>query len=332
MIEKFAIESFGVIVNYTSDVPLKKYFEEHKHKMELFNANVLEYQENINLPEVVYNNKFNSRNIEIINNKMIVSYPFENLTESIILYLGYHFFEYYFGLDGKCLCHSACLTKDDDTILILGDSGAGKTSVAINLCLEHGYELISNDMTLIGLEADKLFAYGGTKFINLRYTSVKQNMPMLKSLFDGISNDQWNYKINVQANEIGVKECYNPKKIDRIYTIKVINSRNDLSITPGDNWRNNFILYSNISSHIRGSAATFIDKMGHPIGFIPSFDDENTYNKRMKIIDTINSMPCYYNLSGDLHSLLNQINAQSEKNNDVDMVLKKQLTFRKDNI
>jgi hypothetical protein len=302
--EKFCIRCFNSTVKFTSDVPLKDYFEKNKNQMEFYNGEIYDYNQFETKYELVYINKESLYPIIYDHSRLIVICPFEKISESIILYLGYHLMEYQFGLDGKSSCHSACVIKNNKALLLLGDAGAGKTSVAINMCKNNGYSLMSNDMTLIGVENKNLYAYGGTKNINLRYGSVEQNMPYLIPYFKGKIDDIWNYKISVQASNIGLDENYEKTQIIGAIYLKVNNQEKDLTITPGDNWRNNFSLYNNLSSHIRGTSATFIDKFGHPLGYIPSFDSLATYEFRKIIIELIDKSK-FYNVSGNLQNVIN---------------------------
>ncbi|MBE6141051.1 MAG: hypothetical protein E7172_05950 [Firmicutes bacterium] len=314
--EQFCINILGAKVKYISDIPLKHYYLSNKEYMEFYNANIIE-NDNYSDYIVEYHNSKNLDNPLIIEkNKMIINYPFEELSESIILYMGYHFLEKQLGILGICSCHSACIEKNGIATLLIGEAGAGKTSLAINLCINNGFNLISNDMTLVGSANNKLFAYGGTKFINLRLLSVEQNMPYLLYLFKDEQNDSWISKKTILAKDIGIEENYNIIPIKNILFIHVDN-RNHINVSNGDTWRNNFLLYQNLSSHIRGNAATFIDKKGHPIDYIPSFDSKEIYDLRMNIINLINSSNNYFNITGNLDEIINFINNQNEQNNDI---------------
>lgn len=321
--EIFCLEKNGATVRFVSDVPLKEYYLLNNKKMEFFGAEVI--LDNSNIKHTVYYKNSKSKDALVIdNNNMYISYPFEELSASIILYMGYHFLEKQFGEFGLCSCHSACIENNGKATLLIGEAGAGKTSLAINMCKSYNFSLISNDMTLIGMNRDKLEAFGGTKFINLRLDSVIQNMPYLKYLFSNDLKDGWNEKISLLASEIGINEQYNPVEIANILYVHTDNRFDKIVVTSGDSWRNNFLLYQNLSSHIRGQAATFIDKKGHPISYIPSFDTKEIYNNRMKIIKYINENPNYYSVNGDIQNILNFINSlYNYDTDDVNTIRKK---------
>lgn len=304
--EKFCIEVNGAKVRYISDIPLLKYFLNKKNFMEFYNAQVIEDSLDIQYT-VIYRDVNNEEPLIVDNNKMIINYPKENLTESIILYMGFHFLEKQFGEKGMCSCHSACISKNGEATLLIGEAGSGKTSLAVNLCNDYGYSLVSNDMTLIGSEENEIYVYGGTKFLNLRYLSVESNMPFLKYLFNNESKDSWTNKISIMATDIGIDEEYGTLPIKNILFVHVDN-RTEFKLSNGASWRNNFLLYQNTSSHIRGSAATFIDNRGYPIAYIPPFDTKEIYDKRKKLLNLINDNKNYYYVSGSLNDIINFIN------------------------
>jgi len=294
-------------VRYVSDKPLLNYFIKNKDFMEFYDAKIIADDETVPYVVEYYDSNDLSNPIVVKDNKMIINYPQNELTESNLLYLGFNFLEKQFGEKGMCSCHSACIEKDGEAILLIGEAGAGKTSIAVNLCQKSGYNLISNDMTLIGSDGENLYACGGTKFINLRLLSVKNNMPSLLYLFGNDNEDQWTNKVSIMARNIGINEQYDITLIRTVLFVHV-DDRDKFKVSNGDSWRNNFLLYQNVSSHIRGTAATFVDKRGYPLGYIPSFETAETYEQRRKLINVINNNPNYRYVSGALDDVLDYIN------------------------
>lgn len=310
--EKFCIEVMNAKVRYVSDKPLLNYFIKNKDFMEFYDAKIIADDETVPYVVEYYDSNDLSNPIVVKDNKMIINYPQNELTESNLLYLGFNFLEKQFGEKGMCSCHSACIEKDGEAILLIGEAGAGKTSIAVNLCQKSGYNLISNDMTLIGSDGENLYACGGTKFINLRLLSVKNNMPSLLYLFGNDNEDQWTNKVSIMARNIGINEQYDITLIRTVLFVHV-DDRDKFKVSNGDSWRNNFLLYQNVSSHIRGTAATFVDKRGYPLGYIPSFETVETYEQRRKLINVINNNPNYRYVSGALDDVLDYINKISRK-------------------
>ena len=84
--------------------------------------------------------------------------------------------------------HSAVIEKDGQATVLIGDVGAGKTSVASILCMNYGFDLISNDHSIIGIKNEEIEKKVGfiinamSFFINQKNKSaiVFQNLFSLK--------------------------------------------------------------------------------------------------------------------------------------------------------
>ena len=306
--ETFCIGVASATLRFISDVPLQEYFLRNKQFMEFFDPKFIKDDESIT-HTFIYINTEENVGLRCGDKGMTLRFPAQNLTESNLIYLAYPLLEKQFAQMGLSSCHSACVCKNGEATLIIGEAGAGKTSLAVNLCQNYGFSLISNDMTLIGLDGDGIAAYGGTKFLNLRLLSVKNNMESLLYLFRNDIADEWTNKITIMAQDVGIDTEYGVVPITNVVHVRLDDRENDLKVTAGDSWRNNFLLYQNLSSHIRGQAATFVDASGHPMGYIPSYETEETYLKRQELINRINACKGYYYINGSLTELLGFINS-----------------------
>lgn len=76
----------------------------------------------------------------------------------------------YIGLHNKLTFHGACVTRDDKAILLLADSGGGKSSLTTQL-IKNGGQLVSDDMVVIW-ENDVV--YPSHSLIRLNRDSGKQ--------------------------------------------------------------------------------------------------------------------------------------------------------------
>jgi energy-coupling factor transporter ATP-binding protein EcfA2 len=65
--------------------------------------------------------------------------------------------------------HAACLTNPKgEGVLIVGHSGVGKTSVALDLVMRHGWKLFSGNKTTVTCRANALVATAGTRTMTIR--------------------------------------------------------------------------------------------------------------------------------------------------------------------
>ncbi len=305
--EQFSINCCGAQCNISTDKKIKFFFEKNKDFIVFQNLKIDNFDENIEY-NLIYKNCLKGEECINCDEKTIyIRYPQEMLDEQNIAYASRYLIERQFAQNGMFTCHSACVEKDGKAILLLGDAGAGKTSVAVNLCVNHGFNLISNDQTVIGVDENQIIAYGGTKFINLRLLSVKQNMPFLLKIFNDKNVDEWSYKKSVLARDLDITEQYDPTNIEQIIVLHCNNNYNNTIISPGDTWRNNFTLYQNLTFNISSCSSPIVDKNGHPIGFVPSYDTRETFINRKNLIKLINENPLYKNITGNIEDIQEEI-------------------------
>jgi hypothetical protein len=66
--------------------------------------------------------------------------------------------------------HGACIGKDGRGLLLMGDSGAGKSTIAL-LCLLQGYDFLSEDSVFVA--ADSMLASGVSNFLHVTAKSLE---------------------------------------------------------------------------------------------------------------------------------------------------------------
>jgi hypothetical protein len=113
---------------------------------------------------------------------MIVRCPMTQMGEELI-HLAHLLIERRMQLDGYMTARCAAVVREGVAALLLGKIGAGKTTTAIQLCREHGCQLIGNDLCVVGSSESDLQVIAGTRFFHLRYVSIQNNMPDLMHLF-----------------------------------------------------------------------------------------------------------------------------------------------------
>ena len=174
----------------------------------------------------------------------------------------------------KYLLHSSSLEYDEDkSILLIGDGGAGKTSLAYKLIKDYGYKLISNDHTLLTVKDGLFTSLLGTKDVEMRYGVIKNSF---KEIEDGLPSydekDLWKKKIIV--NDFLTEENFATDKERHVTDVFQINL---LGSNVGDNFvsTKNYVdqmlyLYEQLSKQIKGTY-NLITGFGYPI---PSFETE----------------------------------------------------------
>jgi len=98
-------------------------------------------------------------------------YPIHTLIRDLLWY----YFIYHRGLT---FLHGACLYKDSNCILITGFDDIGKSTIAYKLMIENGFQVLSDDLTLISSEGRAL-AFPTP--IKLHYDVVAEHEPSIKN-------------------------------------------------------------------------------------------------------------------------------------------------------
>ncbi len=132
-------------------------------------------------------------------------------------------------INGEYPLHSSALSIETKGILLLGDSGAGKTILSIYLCnRENGYWL-SNDWSAIALKSTKgidryVEITKGYDMISVRKQSLEHITPYISYREAGILlNSCLEEKVLFDLQTLGVKKGNLPKRISYIYIIGINN-------------------------------------------------------------------------------------------------------------
>ncbi len=309
--EKTYIETSGSGLIYESEKELYNFLLRNKDTLE-FPGLKISQEIPSHFPYVVtYRNGNNG--IICSDNSIDISYPIDELTEASIVFMGYILMEKQRAEKSMVTIHSACIEKDNNGILLLGRAGSGKTTLSIDLCQKHGFSLIGNDRNVIGYNnQDKILAFDGTKFLFLRYESIKRNLPHLLHLFPEKDMDSWLRKVKIMPEEIGIS-CSQNIPIRKSYIVHIDNNMRDLCIRNGDTPENRLYLNELFSMYIRGIYTTFCDNQFHAQGYIPSYDSKELYLKRIKLINDIFEKTNLEYISGCVDDVSEYVNEKQKK-------------------
>jgi len=186
--------------------------------------------------------------------------------------------------------HSSALTIDGRGVLLLGHSGAGKTSVMLDLCRKYNGQVVSNDLTIVSHNSASgdINLINGTKDLRLRLSTVLRNFPDLADLFHGTNGSAWEDKISVNPEQLGLVSALEPNKLDAIFEIHLDSKEQDpLLVEKDDGIPFLYRLYEDMSRIVRGSAISVFSKEAKFLGYMPSLDTEDKHNRR---VDCINQM------------------------------------------
>ncbi|MEK9156373.1 MAG: hypothetical protein AAB360_03715 [Patescibacteria group bacterium] len=229
-----------------------------------------------------------------------------------ILYLSYPLIELQRQQQSSLTAHAACVNLNGTAVLLLGKEGAGKTTLALQLCQQYGASLIANDLTVIGLTQGQLAALGGTKFFFLRYESIRRNLPGLLPLFTKPGKDPWLRKVKVQPSSLDIGIWGGLAPIRRAYMVHVDEMQTEVFADTADSLVTRLYLNENFSRYIRSTCTVMLGGNDHDLlGYIPSLDAEQFYEMRKGLILAIlrQANLCY--VSGPLKPVAEYISCSS---------------------
>lgn len=149
------------------------------------------------------------------------------------------------------------VSKEGKAVLLMGKRGSGKTSITLELCRKYNYNLIGNDLVLVGLKKNNGYLLGGTKIFTLRLTTVKYYNTDLQKYFKKKTQNEWTNKVDVYPKNLGISVEKEPTKIVKAFYVHLDNNKSaPLYIKQiGDKETSNMgslYLYEELSKYIRG--------------------------------------------------------------------------------
>jgi hypothetical protein len=214
-------------------------------------------------------------------------------------------------LAGGALTHgSAVETPSGKGILFLGNQGAGKTTIAVNLGLR-GYSLIGNDQVILErplLEEDKVFLFGGTKYLMVRESAVLSgHLPLSRENFPDNGSSSWENKIKIDPLELGIRKSEGISELNSTFIIHIDPTGREKihleRITPKD-IKTNLFLGEKLARHISGVATHVMSDSGYLLSHTPSLDDSITRNNRRNLIYNLYDKGVYRIYGSDVNEII----------------------------
>lgn len=208
--------------------------------------------------------------------------PYDRVSGEVLSYACYPLTEAARQRKGRMTSHAASVEIDQKGIVIFGKEGAGKSSLALELCRCAGARLIGNDLSIIGIEANGLPAvFEGTKVVYLRKESVRRNLPDLLPMFPKSALDTWRHKQYISPESLGIESTRGKVQLRIALVVHVDQGQEKIFVKDDSNdFITKLVLNENFSRHIRTTAIPGMDRNGEFMYYMPSFDDSELYNNR----------------------------------------------------
>lgn len=308
---KMLVSSCGSSVEIESNINLYNLIN---NKIDFIDFPKIILKEHYTNKHIKYKVKYtdcDNRILDYKNNKLIIQYPIAEMDNGIaILFMLYPLLELNRRNNKNLTCHAAAISINGKGIVLLGKEGAGKTTLAIELCKKYDAKIIGNDLCVIDYsKLDNLKILGGTQYFFLRYESIKRNMPQLLEKFK-ISNiendiDSWLLKKKFYPKELNIRIEENVVNIDKFYIVHIDQEKNFLH-KDARTLSNLLYLNENFSRYIRNTCTTMINK-DKLINYIPSMDNEKFSTERNELINYLFDNKKIEYVSGNIKSVSDYI-------------------------
>lgn len=256
---------------------------------------------------VEYNNEPGEK-IFYSEKRAYINIPFKKIQiGELLFYSALPFFEIQRQRNSAVTIHAAAVELSGKTILLLGKSGSGKTTISLFLCLNNEARLIGNDTVNIGTVDGNVTAFSGSKFFTLREESIKRNIPKLLNLFPLTKKDPWTHKINFLPNKLGIDTCYHPMRVIRSYLVHVDETMDKLYIANANTMDTRLYFNENMSRYIRGTAIAIFDDKPSFMGYVPSYDLPSFFKMRVALAEKLIADTEIIYISGNINDICQYI-------------------------
>ena len=301
---KMLMKSCNAFVEIDSDIDLYEIVKDKIDFIDFPEITIEKYNNNEKSKYIVKYMNSNERILQYEEHNVVIKYPIKEMEDGLtILFIAYPLLEVNRREKKSLTCHCAGVSINGKGILILGKEGAGKTTLAIELCRKYNAKLIGNDLCVIDYNyLNNLKLLGGTKYIFLRYESIKRNIPELLKKFDLQENDKkidtWTLKKKFFSKDLGIQVEKNEVSIDSIFIVH-IDQEKDFFCKETNSLADILYINENFSRYIRNTCTTMINN-NNIIGYIPSLDSKEFYMQRKELINYLFNNKKIKYLSGNI--------------------------------
>ena len=199
----------------------------------------------------------------------------------------------------RFLLHASAVSTPEGAYVFVGNAGAGKTSILLRLCSNPRIKMISNDKVVIGLHNNELYVERGSRYLNLRKSSIDLFNPSMSKFFDTKTINSYTAKKVVLAETIGIRFVEKTTKLNKVFFTHILKDW----IGPPEyytiprlingkyKWSDVSMIYETFSQTIRGTNQISVYN-GNRINenfYMPLLDtSKSSYNRKHFISKLIN--------------------------------------------
>lgn len=253
-----------------------------------------------------------SPNIVQINsdlNQALICVPEKELYLPDLIYLALSMFAKELNKEDKYFIHCAIVEKNGKATLISGEPGSGKTTLAMYLCMEKGYNFVCNDRAVIGMENGIPYIYCGTLQTHIRVGVIHEYFPSLVHKIDKEKMDRpWENKIyiNPEFDELGIKVNKTAELSNILFTSTYPVKDEETNLTRQMDDVATLATMKAVSEYIRADR-NIVLSTNYPF---PNFDNQELAMKRMAFVEKIVKNVGIYNARGNIKKLSDMIDSE----------------------
>ncbi len=243
---------------------------------------------------------------------VILKGRFHSFAEANTLpYLIHYLLEVQRNRAGQVTVKGAAVAKKGKGVLLLGKSGAGKTTMCISMCREHGYQLVGNNTVIAGLKDQQGYLYGGEEVIRMRLSTVRYYNRDLLRLFSKETGDadEWSTTRTVLPEELDIPVAQGISSIQAVLMLHLVDDVSaPLHIGELDIVFSRLYLYEVVSQYIRGITTPMLVGKEFSYGtYLPPLDSVELHHKRIQLVHWMISQPNDYYVSGPVDKIVQYI-------------------------
>lgn len=201
---------------------------------------------------------------------------------------------------GRFTFHAAAVAKNNEGILILGDKGVGKTSLALSLCRDYGYQLVGNDVLILGKDVDGIKIYKGDGIFRLRKLSVEKYFGELTKYLENSKASSYDHKISMKPEQLTIDMQKKPVGVKSVVQV-FLNADESIPLEIGSppQLQLKLNLIENASRYIRAMTTPVLEGEDFEYkGGLPSFDRPELFQNRATVLERLTQEPGVISVSG----------------------------------
>jgi hypothetical protein len=187
------------------------------------------------------------------------------------------------------IIHSAAvfLEKTGKSYLLLGEKGAGKTTLTIYLCKECGFKLIGNDQVRVINNNGILSTREGSCWFDVRKTALKASKYLGNIGIDVADKPRvtsWDNKAKILPGALGIETHCEETVLGGVFNIRIDPFQDEIISQYWSGIQQNLILHERLGRLVSAQTTPFQDDVGNYFGSLPLINTKINFAIRDEMV------------------------------------------------